>query len=176
MGPVRGGATGDWGNVAAMPSESPDPEIVAAAAAVAPDRRATAAVRSIVFLYREFERVCRDEGISIPQYRLLLYLRHGPKRAGELAARAAIQRPTLTSLVDGLEKDGRLRRVQVEADRRGVRLELTDTGMQDMRRVEAKLAEVLGGLIEGDDADEILSAFTKMARILDGEVEKRLQG
>jgi len=140
------------------------------------NRRATAAVRSIVFLYREFERVCRDEGISIPQYRLLLYLRHGPKRAGELAARAAIQRPTLTSLVDGLEKDGRLRRVQVEADRRGVRLELSDTGMRDMRAIEAKLSELIEGLVEGDEADEILDAFTKMARILDGEVEKRLQG
>jgi DNA-binding MarR family transcriptional regulator len=140
-----------------------------------PDRRATAAVRSIVFLYREFERACREEGISIPQYRLLLFLRHGPKRAGELAARAAIQRPTLTSLVDGLEKDGRLRRVQVEADRRGVRLELTETGMRDMRNVEATLSSVLEGLVEGEDAAEILKAFTKLARILDGEVEKRLQ-
>ncbi len=158
-----------------MPSESPESEVLSTGASE-PDRRAKAAVRSIVFLYREFERVCRDEGISIPQYRLLLFLRHGPKRAGELAARAAIQRPTLTSLVDGLEKDGRLRRVQVEADRRGVRLELTDTGMQDMRRVEAKLAGALQGLIEGDESAEILSAFTKMARILDGEVEKRLQG
>ena len=140
-----------------------------------PDPRATPAVRSIVFLYREFERACRDEGISIPQYRLLLFLRHGPKRAGELAARAAIQRPTLTSLVDGLEKDGRLRRVQVEADRRGVRLELTETGQRDMRRVEANLAEMLEGLVEGDEAEAILTAFTKLARILDGEVERRLQ-
>ncbi len=132
-------------------------------------------MRSIVFLYREFERVCRDEGISIPQYRLLLYLRHGPKRAGELAARAAIQRPTLTSLVDGLEKDGRLTRVQVEADRRGVRLELTGTGMQDMRRVEAKLAALIEGLAAGESVDAILDGFAKMGRILDGEVEKRLQ-
>lgn len=141
-----------------------------------PDRRATAAVRSIVFLYREFERACRDEGISIPQYRLLLYLRHGPKRAGELAARAAIQRPTLTSLVDGLEKDGRLRRVQVEADRRGVRLELSDVGMRDMRRIEDKLAGLIEGLIEDSDAaGSILDAFNRVARILDGEVEKRLR-
>lgn len=140
-----------------------------------PDRRATAAVRSIVFLYREFERACRDEGISIPQYRLLLYLRHGPKRAGELAARAAIQRPTLTSLVDGLEKDGRLRRVQVEADRRGVRLELSEVGMRDMRRIEDKLAGLLEGLVEGHDAAPILDGFNRIARILDGEVEKRLR-
>ena len=107
------------------------------------DRRSTGAVRAIVFLYREFERVCRDEGISIPQYRLLLFLRHGPKRAGELAARAAIQRPTLTSLVDGLEKDGRLRRIQVEADRRGVRLELTEDGDKALRSVEARLSDLI---------------------------------
>jgi len=135
-------------------------------------------VRAIVFLYREFERACRDEGMSIPQYRLMLFLRHGPKRAGELAARAAIQRPTLTSLVDGLEKDGRLRRVQVEADRRGVRLELTESGVRDLHAVEARLAFLLDGLFEADaarDREEILDALLKLARILDGEVEKRLQ-
>ena len=135
-------------------------------------------MRAIVFLYREFERACRDEGMSIPQYRLMLFLRHGPKRAGELAARAAIQRPTLTSLVDGLEKDGRLRRVQVEADRRGVRLELTESGVRDLHAVEARLAFLLDGLFEADaarDREEILDALLKLARILDGEVEKRLQ-
>ena len=140
-----------------------------------PDRRSTGAVRAIVFLYREFERVCRDEGISIPQYRLLLFLRHGPKRAGELAARAAIRRPTLTSLVDGLEKDGRLRRIQVEADRRGIRLELTEDGVKAMRSVEARLSGVLEGLCEKGDKEEILNGLMGMARVLDREVEKRLQ-
>jgi DNA-binding MarR family transcriptional regulator len=141
-----------------------------------PDRRAKAAVRAIVFLYREFERVCRDEGISIPQYRLLLFLRHGPKRAGELAARAAIQRPTLTSLVDGLEKDGRLRRVQVEVDRRGIRLELADAGLAAMQNIEEKLSSLLEDLCEIGDREQILDGFMGMARILDGEVEKRLRG
>lgn len=139
-----------------------------------PDRRATGAVRAIVFLYREFERVCRDEGISIPQYRLLLFLRHGPKRAGELAARAAIKRPTLTSLVDGLEKDGRLRRVQVEADRRGVRLELTEGGVTAMRSLETRLSDLVEALCDKGDKEEILTGFLGMARILDGEVENRL--
>ncbi len=139
------------------------------------DRRATRAVRAVVFLYREFERVCRDEGISIPQYRLLLFLRHGPKRAGELAARAAIQRPTLTSLVDGLEKDGRLRRVQVEADRRGVRLELTEGGVQAMRGIEGRLSDLLEELCEKGDKDEILNGFMEMACVLDREVDERLR-
>jgi DNA-binding MarR family transcriptional regulator len=160
-----------------MSNDASDTPITAADAGDGePDRRAKGAVRAIVFLYREFERVCRDEGISIPQYRLLLFLRHGPKRAGELAARAAIQRPTLTSLVDGLEKDGRIRRVQVEADRRGVRLELSDAGLVAMQSVEEKLSTLLEGLCEMGDKDEILDGFMGIARILDGEVEKRLQG
>ena len=139
------------------------------------DRRATGAVRAIVFLYREFERASRDEGISIPQYRLLLFLRHGPKRAGELAARAAIQRPTLTSLVDGLEKDGRLRRVEVEGDRRVVRLELSEDGLKAMRCLEARLSGLLEGLCEKGDKEEILNGLMGMARVLDREVENRLQ-
>jgi DNA-binding MarR family transcriptional regulator len=106
---------------------------------------------------------------------LLLFLRHGPKRAGELAARAAIQRPTLTSLVDGLEKDGRLRRIQVEADRRGVRLELTETGVVAMRSVEVRLSTLLEGLCDKGDKDGILDGFAGIARILDREVEERLQ-
>ena len=67
-------------------SEAPaeDESIASTESSSEPDRRTKGAVRAIVFLYREFERVCRNEGISIPQYRLLLFLRHGPKRAGEL--------------------------------------------------------------------------------------------
>jgi len=80
------------------------------------DDRAARAVRSIVCISRVFERACRGTGLSLPQYRLLLFLRHGPKRAGELAAEVAIQRPTLTALVAGLEREDRLRRVADERD------------------------------------------------------------
>ena len=158
-----------------MSQDPPEEPLLAAVEPREGDRRSTSAVRAIVFLYREFERVCRDEGISIPQYRLLLFLRHGPKRAGELAARAAIQRPTLTSLVDGLEKDGRLRRIQVEADRRGVRLELTEDGVKALRSVEARLSDLIESLCEKGDRDEILNGLMGMARVLDREVEQRLQ-
>jgi DNA-binding MarR family transcriptional regulator len=77
--------------------------------------------------------------------------------------------------VDGLEKDGRLRRIQVEADRRGVRLELTEDGVKAMRSVEARLSGLLEGLCEKGDKEEILNGLMGMARVLDREVEKRLQ-
>src|SRR5262245_6195721 len=72
------------------------------------------AVRAVAILSRQFERSCLEIGLSLPQYRLLLYVRGGPERAAVLAARAAVRRPTLTALVDGLEKEGLLERSSVE--------------------------------------------------------------
>ena len=91
------------------------------------DPRIARAVRSIACISRAFEQVCRIEGLSLPQYRLLLFLRHGPKRAGELAAQVAIKRPTLTALVDGLERESCLKRVADISDGRGVSIEITPT-------------------------------------------------
>src|SRR5690349_24059202 len=94
------------------------------------------AVRALVFANRVFEYECRELGVSMAQYRMLLYLRHGPKRAGELAVRASITRPSLSTLVSGLERQGFVQRAVVDGDRRGVRLELTREGLRAIDRVE----------------------------------------
>ena len=62
-------------------------------------------VRGVVFLSRLFEYECRALGISMAQYRMLLYLRHGPRRAGELAEQASITRPALSTLITAMEAD-----------------------------------------------------------------------
>ncbi len=137
------------------------------------DARLSRAVRSIVCLAREFEQQCRSVDVSLPQYRLLLFLRHGPERAGELAAKVAIKRPTLTALVAGLERDGHLRRVADESDGRGVRIELTATGLAALERVEATLSNTIDRLSAAGDRQLILDAFDQMADIVDNEVTRR---
>ena len=47
-------------------------------------------VRLVVSLYREFEQVARRGDMSMAQYRTLLYLLGGSRRAGELAAANAV--------------------------------------------------------------------------------------
>lgn len=131
-------------------------------------------MRSIVCMGRVFERVGRGAGLSLPQYRLLLFLRHGPKRAGELAAEAAIQRPTLTALVAALEREDRLRRVADETDGRGVRIEITPAGTDALLRTEARLVEVVEGLLAAGDRDRLLDAFDDFAGLIDLEVDRRL--
>ena len=87
------------------------------------------AVRAFVFMTRLFEYECRDLDVSLAQYRLLLYLQHGPKRAGELAAQASITRPSLSTLIANLESRGWIRRSEVDDDGRGVSLELSRKGL-----------------------------------------------
>jgi DNA-binding MarR family transcriptional regulator len=139
------------------------------------DPRLARAARSIVVVARSFEQIGRSTGVSLPQYRLLLFLRHGPRRAGELAARVAIKRPTLTALVDGLEKEGRLRRVADERDGRGVRIELTDTGRAALRAIEAELAGLVDRLCSLGDREGLLGALDAFSEIVDAEFDRHVR-
>lgn len=139
------------------------------------DPRLARAARSMAFLARIFEQVARDAGVSLPQYRLLVFLRHGPQRAGELAARAAIKRPTLTALVDALEKEDRLHRIADEQDGRGVRIEMTKTGYTALHEVETKLCEVVDELCGLGDHEGLLAALNDLSARLDVEFERRMK-
>ena len=115
----------------------------------------TAGIRLLARLARVAEQTCQSTGISLPQYRLLVSASGGPQRASELAAAVGVSRPTLTSLVDGLEQAGLLRRIPVPTDRRGIRLELTEEGIRATARAERALAARLLRLIDGDGRDVV---------------------
>jgi DNA-binding MarR family transcriptional regulator len=126
-----------------IPSIRPDPDTV----------DVTAGIRLLARLARVAEQTCQSTGISLPQYRLLVSASGGSQRASELANAVGVSRPTLTSLVDGLEQAGLLRRMPVPTDRRGIRLELTDEGRTATARAERALAVRLLRLIDGDVRD-----------------------
>ncbi len=121
----------------------------------------SAAIRLLARLSRIAETAFQQTGISLPQYRLLIELERRPRRAGEVAAELGVTRPTITALVDGLERDGLLRRVRVEHDRRGIQLETTEAGREALGRAEALLARRLARLIDSARAaaaSELVSA------------------
>jgi DNA-binding MarR family transcriptional regulator len=118
-------------------------------------------VRTLARLARVAELACQSTGISLPQYRLLVAVSDASQRASELAERVGVSRPTLTSLVDGLERHQLLVRKRVPTDRRGVRLEPTAAGLEAVARAEAALNGRIGALINpehADTANEIASA------------------
>lgn len=129
------------------------------------------AARVLARLTRVVERACQDGGLSLPQYRLLLFISQSPQRLGELASRVAVSRPAITDLVDGLERQRLLRRVPVEGDRRGIGLELTGEGAGALQKAEESLAERLGPLITDH---KVLDGLLQVAVILDRGLKKRL--
>jgi len=114
-------------------------------------------LRLLARLARIAERTCLESGISLPQYRLLVSASGEPQRASELADAVGVSRPTLTSLVDGLEASGLVRRVPEPTDRRGIRLELTEAGRDARRRAEVTLTSRMVDLLQSD-VQEVISS------------------
>jgi len=130
-------------------------------------REARPAIRLLARLSRVAETAFHEAGISLPQYRLLVLLDAGGRRAGEVAADLGVTRPTLSSLVDGLERNGLLRRVPVASDRRGVRLESTRAGREALERAERQLGERLGPLVEPAQAELASDLVSSVCKALD---------
>lgn len=123
--------------------------------------------RTVVVLYREFEKIARELEITIPQYRFLLTLKRGPKRAGELAVSASIRKPTASGLIADMEKRGLIMREADEKDGRSVRLRLTDKGLEKHKAFELALARYLPSLLDQGEAERMLDAFSELAYIID---------
>jgi DNA-binding MarR family transcriptional regulator len=140
------------------------------------DRRPnfSAGIRLLARLARVAERACLETGVSLPQYRLLVSISGRPQRASELAARVGVSRPTLTSLVDGLERLELLRRSPVATDRRGIRLTLTEAGRVAVERAERVLTDRLLQLVEPDMASDVAGVITSVDAALDREGEAQI--
>ena len=93
----------------------------------------------------------------------------GPKAIGELAAAEQVRPPTMSAVVDGLERDGLARRTRDPNDRRSVRVHATAQGKRVLQQARerriAALAERLGGL----SADEI-ATVRRAAELVDAQL------
>jgi DNA-binding MarR family transcriptional regulator len=109
-------------------------------------------VRLVVSLYREFEQVARRGDLSMAQYRTLLYLLGGSRRAGELAAAHEVTKPTVSTMINGLRQQGWVSdAVDEKGDGRVTRIELTAAGRARLARFEEELADRMEQLVPGVD-------------------------
>ncbi|MEU2774384.1 MarR family transcriptional regulator [Streptomyces sp. NPDC007162] len=94
----------------------------------------------------------RDLGVTPAQSRLLRTLAHydAPPRMADLAERLEVVPRAVTTLVDGLETSGKVRRVPDPTNRRVTRIEITDQGHATLRELhaarKAAAAEILAPL------------------------------
>ena len=109
-------------------------------------------VRLVVALYRDFEQAARSGDITMAQYRTLLFLRRGSRRAGEIASASSVSKPTVSTMISRLRANGWIEEVQSLDDARITKLELTDSGRDRLVQFEAvlsgRLSDALPGLRE----------------------------
>ncbi|MGP4001014.1 MarR family winged helix-turn-helix transcriptional regulator [Streptomyces sp. 8N706] len=115
-------------------------------------------------LHRAQKRHLEPLGLTPAQSRLLRAVTHFPEppRMADLAQRLEVVPRAVTTLVDALEANGSVRRVPDPANRRVVRIEVTEAGRSTLRALRtarraaaedilapltAEQREVLGGLL-----------------------------
>ena len=77
------------------------------------------------------ESTLAEHGLSLGEWKALTHLRHAPPvglTPGELSRKLMLSSGAMTNRLDQLEKAGLVRRRPDPADRRGVRVDITDEG------------------------------------------------
>ncbi|WP_149182921.1 MarR family transcriptional regulator [Streptomyces sp. TRM49041] len=128
-------------------------------------------------LHRSQKRQLEAADISITpaQSRLLRTVAHyeRPPRMADLAERLEVVPRAVTSLVDGLEASGRVRRAPDPANRRVVRIELTDEGRATLRQLRSARRAAAEDILAPLDAEqrEVLGGL--LSALVDGVPERR---
>ncbi|GKQ39287.1 MarR family winged helix-turn-helix transcriptional regulator [Streptomyces sp. A012304] len=104
-----------------------------------------------------------DLGVTPAQARLLRTLAHfgAPPRMADLAERLEVVPRAVTTLVDGLEGSGKVRRAPDPTNRRVIRIELTDEGHETLRELRRARQSAVR---------EILAPLTDVERAVLGEL------
>lgn len=111
-------------------------------------------------------------GISPPRLSALsVVVFAGPLPIGELATAEGVAPPTMTRLVDGLERDGLVRREADPDDRRGVLVRATAQGSRVLTKGRRRRLEVLALELRGlspADLDTIARGAELIERVTRG--------
>ena len=86
---------------------------------------------------------------------------------GELSRRMMVSNGNVTGLVERLVQSGLIERNVLEADRRAVRVRLTDKGRRDFAEMAAAHAEWIGELFAGLSEQEQKALWSRLGKLKD---------
>ncbi len=88
------------------------------------------------------KRLERESGLTGPQLLVMQQVaNHGRPTAGVIAGEISLSQPTVTSIIDRLERKGLLKRERNQQDKRKVMLSLTDAGEATLENAPALMQE-----------------------------------
>jgi len=90
----------------------------------------------------------------------------GPLTLGELAKAEGVRSATMTGIVNGLERDGLVRRRRHGRDKRSVNIEATGAGRRLLDRARARRIDHVVSRLD-DLADDELELLARAAELLD---------
>lgn len=117
------------------------------------------------------ERWADHHGLSEGRFQILVRLQHFPDgrtTMGELADMLEVSPRTVTGLVDNLERDGLVRRVDDPKDRRSVYAELTDQGRERLKAVWRDAAIGQAKLTRNFKQSELVQLRDISLRLIEG--------
>lgn len=106
--------------------------------------------------------------ISMPRARVLMVLEDAagrPVRMSDLAAALCVTPRNVTTIVDGLERDGYVVRQPDPTDRRAILLKLTEFGQTHMERIHKlhhAVGETIFAALDADERRELVRLLTKI--------------
>ncbi len=128
------------------------------------------------FFTEFFNKVIKDSGkisgydFSISQFKALAAFREDRVYSmGELSKNASVTMPTMTEMIDNLERESIAERIRDSQDRRVVKVQLTDMGKKlrrqfmDKRRIELKN---IFGYLSKEDRNDLMNALAKAYDVL----------
>jgi DNA-binding MarR family transcriptional regulator len=115
---------------------------------------------------RVIDRSMAEQGASFARTRLLLQImREGPLRSADLASTFNFAPRTVTEAIDGLERDGFVRRDPDPDDRRAKRISLTPGGTiaaEGAERVRREHVERVFGVLGVAEREELTRLIGKL--------------
>jgi MarR family transcriptional regulator, transcriptional regulator for hemolysin len=123
---------------------------------------------AFITMRRELDTSLRDAGLTVPQWRALGVLFHKPGAThSDLVRHLEIEAPSVTSLVNGMQRKGWVRQERSEADARAKRLYLTPAGRRVLGEARSACAPVESRMEGTLPADE-RAALKRLLRTVIG--------
>ena len=138
----------------------------------------TSVMRVHQILMARLNDLLRPHRLTFPRYEalmLLYYSRRGSLPLGKMGERLQVHRTSVTNTIDGLEREGFVRRQSHEQDRRTTLAAITERGRRVAEEATAALNEASFGTAPLGEAElEVLTDTLRRVRIDAGDFEDSL--
>lgn len=125
--------------------------------------------RMIGALRKRQAELVGERGLTLLQYSAIQALRkHGTMNLTQLAEKLRLKHSTVSKLVDRMERDQLLVRVQSTEDRRSCKLRLTDRALDRVEGLSFSVADFLGRLMRYLEPTEQAQLFKLVAKLANG--------